>query len=31
MLLATTVVGPSLLPDDLYDEATLERLLAAPA
>jgi 2-polyprenyl-6-methoxyphenol hydroxylase-like FAD-dependent oxidoreductase len=31
MLLATTVVGPSLLPDDLYDEATHERLLAAPA
>jgi 2-polyprenyl-6-methoxyphenol hydroxylase-like FAD-dependent oxidoreductase len=30
MLVATNVVGPSLLPDELYDPATIDRLLVAP-
>jgi hypothetical protein len=31
MLVATNVVGPAIFPDDMYSEATIERLVAAPA
>jgi hypothetical protein len=29
--LATMMVGPYLLPDEVYDQAGLDRLVAAPA
>lgn len=31
LVLATNVVGPYLFPDDVYDQSTLDRLVAAPA